>query len=328
VTLRLAIVAAAFGAAGLFAFSLLSIFGGGGASVLDERLAAYSGRSRSRRPAPEAEEDQPPRRLSVLRRAVDLTSDVADRAGVLVKVEAFLDQTNLPLRPGEALCFYGAGLGVAAGLGSLTGAGIPVTLVLVSLAAVVPLVAVKRLRRKRLAAFEKMLPDTLTLLAGTLRAGYSFLQGVEAVAQETSEPMAGELRRALAEARLGRPVEDALGDIGTRMASQDFDWAVTAIRIQREVGGNLAELLSTVAETMNQRTRLRGEVKALTAEGRMSAVVVGLLPLFLGGYMAMAAPDYIATLFSSAVGWGLVAGSFLLAGAGFVWLQKIVKIEV
>ena len=182
-------------------------------------------------------------------------------------MEALLEQANLPLRPAEALFFYGAGvtlLGLLALLGAPT---LPVGLMFAAIVAIAPLVVVKQLRKRRLKAFEQQLPDTLNLLAGSLRAGYSFLQGVEAVAQETSDPMARELRRVLAEARLGRPLEEALQDVAVRMQSRDFDWAVMAIRIQREVGGNLAELLSTVADTMIQRSRLRGEVKTLTAEG-------------------------------------------------------------
>ena len=112
------------------------------------------------------------------------------------------------------------------------------------------------------------------------------------------------------------------------MESRDFEWAVMAIRIQREVGGNLAELLQTVAETMQQRSRMRGEIRALTAEGRLSAVVMGCLPIGLGLFMFSASPEYIATLFQSALGWGMVIGSAVLAVAGFGWLQKIVKIEV
>jgi tight adherence protein B len=319
----------AFSAAGLFGVSMMAIFGGPQKTGLDERLEGYGGR----RPVPaDGAAAKPETATSSIvrlkRRAVDLTSQVADRAGLLTRVEALLDQTNLPLRPAEALCFYAATVGAALLLALIGAPNVAVGLVMVGLAASLPVVAVKRMRRKRLLAFEKMLPDTLTLLAGSLRAGYSFLQGVEAVAQETDEPMAGELRRAIAEARLGRPMEEALGDIGVRMASQDFEWAVMAIRIQREVGGNLAELLQTVAETMNQRTRLRGEVKALTAEGRMSAIVVALLPIAIGGYMSMVAPDYIGTLFSSTVGWIMVGGSGVLAAAGFVWLRKIVNIEV
>jgi tight adherence protein B len=151
---------------------------------------------------------------------------------------------------------------------------------------------------------------------------------MEAVVQETSDPMARELRRVLAEARLGRPIEDALGDVAVRMESTDFDWSVLAIRIQREVGGNLAELLQTVAETMIQRSRLRGEVKALTAEGRISGVIMGLLPVGLGLFMFTASPGYINDLFSSVKGWSMVIGSAVMAGAGFAWIQKIIKIEV
>jgi tight adherence protein B len=140
--------------------------------------------------------------------------------------------------------------------------------------------------------------------------------------------MARELRRVLAEARLGRPMEEALQDVAVRMQSLDFDWAVMAIRIQREVGGNLAELLSTVADTMVQRSRLRGEVKTLTAEGRLSAIIMGLLPLGLGGFMFMSSPEYIETLFQSVAGWVMVIGSAVAGLAGFAWLQKIIKIEV
>jgi tight adherence protein B len=197
-----------------------------------------------------------------------------------------------------------------------------------AIVAIAPLVVVKQLKKRRLKAFEQQLPDTLNLLAGSLRAGYSFLQGVEAVSQETVDPMARELRRVLAEARLGRPLDEALQDVAVRMQSGDFDWAVMAIRIQREVGGNLAELLSTVADTMVQRSRLRGEVKTLTAEGRLSAIIMGLLPLALGGIMFMSSPEYIETLFQSVTGWAMVIGSAFMGLAGFAWLQKIIKIEV
>jgi tight adherence protein B len=198
----------------------------------------------------------------------------------------------------------------------------------VIIVAVTPIGALKFLTRRRLKAFEDQLPDTLNLLSGSLRSGYSFMQGVEAVAQETTDPMARELRRVLAEARLGRPLEDALSDVATRMKSRDFEWSVLAIRIQREVGGNLAELLQTVADTMIQRGRLRGEVKALTAEGRLSAIIMGLMPLAIGGFLFMSNPEYIGELFAGAIGWGMVVASVVAGLAGFAWLQKIIKIEV
>ena len=232
------------------------------------------------------------------------------------------------MRPAEALFFYGAGV-ILLGLVAVLGAPSPaVGLIFAAIVAAIPVVVVRALRKRRLKAFEAQLPDTLNLLSGSLRAGYSFLQGLEAVVQETSDPMARELRRVLAEARLGRPLDEALADVAVRMESSDFDWSVLAIRIQREVGGNLAELLQTVAETMVQRSRLRGEVKALTAEGRISGVIMGLLPVGLGLFMFTASPDYISDLFGSVTGWAMVVGSVVMAVAGFAWIQKIIKIEV
>ena len=181
-------------------------------------------------------------------------------------------------------------------------------------------------RRKQ---FMALLPDTLTLLAGTLRAGYSLMQGVEAVSEEVAEPMGLELRRVVTEARLGRPLEEALDGTAERMASPDFAWAVMAIRIQREVGGNLSELLMTVADTMVQRERLRRDVQSLTAEGRMSAIVLGLLPVGLGVVMFVSEPGLhrasSSTPRSATSCWSCAIVSMLV---GFLWMKKIIDIEI
>jgi tight adherence protein B len=315
--------------AGFLAFALLLIFSRRNDS-LDSRLGVYGG------VAPDVEDvalGATPGASSLVenslvRRAVGLTSTMAGRAGLLVKVERLLEQANLPLRPAEALFFYGAAVALL-GVVAMVGAPSPgVGLIFAVLVAAAPVVVVRTIRKRRLKTFEAQLPDTLNLLSGSLRAGYSFLQGLEAVVQETSDPMARELRRVLAEARLGRPLEEALGDVAVRMESKDFDWSVLAIRIQREVGGNLAELLQTVAETMVQRSRLRGEVKALTAEGRISGIIMGLLPVGLGLFMFTASPGYINDLFGSLMGWTMVIGSVVMAAVGFAWIQKIIKIEV
>jgi len=311
---------------GLLTVALLAIFGRRD-DGLEHRLSPYAGTG-----LPDDDSGDETGRSFVdsglVRHAVGLTSKMAGRGDLLVKVERLLEQANLPLRPAEALFFYGAGVSL---VGIVAVAGAPtlaVGLIFAGLAAALPVVVLRQLRKRRLKAFEAQLPDTLNLLAGSLRAGYSFLQGLEAVVRETTGPMGRELRRVLAEARLGRPLEDALGDVAVRMESRDFDWSVLAIRIQREVGGNLAELLQTVAETMTQRSRLRGEVKALTAEGRISGIIMGLLPVGLGLFMFTASPSYINDLFSSMAGWAMVIGSAVMAAAGFAWIQKIIKIEV
>ena len=183
-----------------------------------------------------------------------------------------------------------------------------------------------RNRRKR---FERQLPDTLTLLSSSLRAGFSLMQGLEAVAQEIADPMRKELQRVFTEVRLGRSVEDALGDSAVRMESRDLEWTVMAIRIQREVGGNLAVLLDTVADTMVKRERVRRELHALTAEGRLSAIVLSAIsPLLAPGHLVAAAGIPQAALDRAHRDRRPIVGALALEVAGWFWLRKIVDIEV
>ncbi len=315
------IVGLVAGAIGLLAFGLLVIFLRKDEGI-DRRLGAYVADDE------EAGHNKSLAETGLVQMAVEMTSKMAGHGGLLVKVEALLEQANLPLRAAEALFFYGAGVLVLGLLAIISAPSIGVGIMAAAVVAFVPIVVVKAKVSRRLKAFEGMLPDTLNLLSGSLRAGYSFLQGLEAVAEETSDPMQRELRRVLAESRLGRPLEEALEDTAHRMSSRDFEWAVLAIRIQREVGGNLAELLSTVADTMVQRGRLRGEIKALTAEGRISALVMACLPVALGGALYVMNPKYIGTLFSEFIGLLMLGGAVIMAGVGFLWLKKIIKIEV
>ena len=266
--------------------------------------------------------------VPILKRAVDFTGDMAERRGILEKLEADLERANLPLRAAEALFFAAVG-GVLLGVLVLAMTRSPIMALVAMLVAVfLPRALLSFRIRKRQKAFVGQLPDMLSLMAGTLRAGYSIGQGFEAVSREIDDPMGRELRRVVTENRLGRPLDEALDSVADRMESDDFAWAVMAIRIQREVGGNLAELLLTVADTMTQRERLRRDVATLTAEGRVSAVVLGLLPPALGVVMWVMNPDYISALFSPGLGYtllGLAAVSMLI---GFAWMKKIITIEV
>ena len=264
----------------------------------------------------------------LLQRAVDATGQFADRQGFLVKVESRLEQANLPLRPAEAIFFYAAGVLALAGLllGLLQN---PIAAALVTvLLAFVPPTVVSTLAKRRRKAFNSLLPDTLQLLASTLRAGFSLMQGVEAVSQEVSEPVGRELRRVVTEARLGRPLEESLDGVAARMGSADFGWATMAIRIQREVGGNLAELLVTVAETMTERERLRRDVNALVAEGKISAYVLGFLPFGIGFFIMASNPDYMSPLFEETIGKALMIGAGVLMLVGFYWMKKTIEIDI
>jgi tight adherence protein B len=271
--------------------------------------------------------DQALAETALLQRMVGITGQLAERAGLLTRTEDALEQADLPLRPPEALFFYFAGLFVVGVLGLLV-LPIPMALGLALLAGVVPVIMLHRRRRGRLREFQAQLPGTLNLLSGSMRAGFSFAQGLESVANEASQPTRRELQRVFTESRLGRPIEDALEDSAQRMTSVDLMWAVMAIRIQREVGGNLAELLDTVADTMTQRERLRLEIKALTAEGRFSGWILGIFPVAFAGVLYLIQPDYMGVLFQESIGIMAVIASAVMTFIGFIWLRKILQIEV
>jgi tight adherence protein B len=265
---------------------------------------------------------------ALLQRAVELTEQVAESQGYLSRAEAALERANLPLRAGEALFFYISLVVVVTVLAMVLTKSVFAGLVFGIIAALVPPAVISFMASRRRRAFMYQLPDTLQLLSGTLRAGYSLMQGVEAVAQEVDDPMGLELRRVVTEARLGRPLEESLEGTADRMDSPDFAWAVMAIRIQREVGGNLAELLLTVAETMTARERLRRDVRTLTAEGRMSAMVLGFLPFGLGAIMFLINPEYMSQLYKTGTGIILSIVALVGIGIGFFWMWKIIDIEI
>ncbi|MEZ5176201.1 MAG: type II secretion system F family protein [Acidimicrobiia bacterium] len=267
-------------------------------------------------------------RFRFLRRAARTAESAAARRGATSMIEAALETADLPIKAGEAI--IGA-IGIAAMTGIVITAVTRSVLWGIVAAAVVVLLAltfVNQVAARHRKRFEDQLPDTLNLISTSLRAGYSLLQAVEAVGEEAAEPTRREFGRAMAEIRLGKSIDDALGDIATRMMSQDFDWTVLAINIQREVGGNLAEVLQTTAETMVQRNRLRREMKALTAEGRISAIVLAIMPIGLFAFISLVNPGYLAPLLENTIGIVvmIVGGVFILIGIW--WMQKIVKVDI
>ena len=266
--------------------------------------------------------------VPILKRAVALTGDLAERRGVLEQLEADLERANLPLRAAEALFFALAGGVLAAVLVLLLTKSLLMALVVLVVAALLPKAVINFRIGRRTKAFEQQLPDMLDLLAGTLRAGYSIGQGIEAVSREIGEPMSRELQRVVNEHRLGRSLEESLEGVAERMQSDDFAWAVMAIRIQREVGGNLAELLLTVSNTMTQRERLRRDVASLTAEGRMSAMVLGLMPFILGMVMFVINKQYVMALLTPGLGYMMLGGSLVSMVIGFIWMKKMITVEV
>jgi len=321
-------VGLAFGAlaAALGAFSLAMLFQKD-PSGLDDVLRAYADPQMMTDVDDDDEKTSFAKNLFV-RRAVEITEGLAARQGTLERAEAMLERSDLPLRAGEAITAYAGIIFAMLAIGLLLVGGLVGALIMGIIGILAPPAVVNFLANKRKKAFLSQLPDTLQLLSSTLRAGYSFLQGVEAVSHEVENPMGGELRRIVTEAQLGRPLEDAMDASAVRMDSDDFAWAVMAVKIQREVGGNLSELLMTVADTMTARERLRRDVAALTAEGKMSAIVLGVLPILLGMAMWAMNKEYINTLFTNTLGKILLGASVTAALVGFAWMKKIIDIEI
>jgi len=187
----------------------------------------------------------------------------------------------------------------------------------------------RRIRtERRYEAFAAKLPDALQLVVGSLRAGFSLGQAIDAMLKEAPEPIATEFSRALATTRLGAELDEALGRLATRMRSKDLEWVVVAIRIQRDVGGNLAEVVATNVEAMRERESLRRHVRALSAEGRLSAyILVGLPPLIIVLMLAIR-PQYMLPLFTTPIGLVMLIVAGALVTLGGLWMWRLVKVEV
>jgi tight adherence protein B len=202
------------------------------------------------------------------------------------------------------------------------------TVLVVLLGVVGPFLYLSVRASRRQARFEEQLPSTLQLLAGALQAGHSLQQAVDTVVHEAGDPIAGEFHRVLTEARLGRPLEEAFEAMAKRTRSVDFEWTVMAIRLQRQVGGNLAEVLSTVSQTIRDRYSLKRQIKALSAEGRLSSIILSVLPILLFLALLIFNPLFLKPLFTTSLGLMLMAGSGVLMIFGMFWLKKITDIKV
>lgn len=189
---------------------------------------------------------------------------------------------------------------------------------------------VKRQQRKRLIRFNEQLPDMINLMVNGLRAGYSTMQAMEAVSKELPPPISDEFHRVVQEMQLGIPMERALDHLLRRIPSDDLDFMVTAINVQREVGGNLAEILDTISYTIRERVRIKGEIRVLTSQVRTSGLILSLIPVFLVLFIWFIDREYIASIFSKGIVIGIciLGAAAILIGLGYFVMMKIADIEV
>ena len=225
--------------------------------------------------------------------------------------------------------FVSGGIGMAFGLAALTLSGkFLLSLPVGVLGGCLPLFLLKRKRAKRMNAFEEMLPETIDLLGRAIRAGHPLSAGLKMVADESEEPIQGEFKRSFEEQRFGLPLDDSLMAMSDRVGLVDVRILTTAILIQRNVGGTLAEILDNLSDTIRERFKIRRQLRVYTAQGRMSGYVLALLPLAMGCVFYMLNPAYISLLFTDPAGkLGLIV-AFIMQLIGFYWIRKIVDIEI
>ncbi len=263
-----------------------------------------------------------------VRKAVSFADRVAasrDTTAIASKLEA----ANVTMRPGEWVVVHALIAVLAALLTTLfTGFNVLLTVIAFVLGLLIPWMYLGRRADKRKTDFYDELPEAMQMLAGSLSAGYSLPQALDNVSKESAGPLGQELNRSLLESRLGLPLEETLEATAQRMDSKDFHWVVMAIRINRKVGGNLAEVLTNVGKTLRERERLRRQVKTLSAEGRLSGWILGALPLLLLVYMFVVRPEYITPLFTQPIGWVILGAGVVSYVIGIIWMRNLVNMEV
>ena len=181
---------------------------------------------------------------------------------------------------------------------------------------------------RRQAAFLNQLGDTLVMVSNALRAGFSFMQAMELISKEMQPPIGVEFQKVINEMNLGATLETAMENMGRRMQSSDFDLVVTAVLIQRQVGGNLSQVLDSISNTINERIRMRNEISSLTAQGKLSGLIVGVIPIFIAFFIWSNNPDYFQPMLDSPTGRGLLVGAVVLELVAIIVIRRIIDIDV
>jgi len=267
---------------------------------------------------------------SALQSAKTAAANVLKRnQGLESKIAARLEGAGSKWRPAEWLLFHAGFFLLVSLVGLLLGKGdLIIGIVFILVGAIGPWFYLGFRRKRRRKKFEAALPDTLQLMSGSLAAGLSLAQSVDTIVREGTEPISSEFRKVLVETRLGLSLETALQGVADRFQSKDFEWVVMAINIQRQVGGNLAELLDTVAGTIREREYVRRQVAALAAEGKLSAMVLGGLPPAFMLYLLVANRTYVMVLFTRPLGLAMIGLGVVILSVGIFWMSRIIKVEV
>lgn len=244
------------------------------------------------------------------------------------KLDTLLRRAGVSIRPEEFILFRWLIIAFSAGLLFLITGNILFLFIGAGLGFMAPKWWLKRKEKKRILLFNNGLADMITTIVGSLRAGFSFPQALKTVAEEAQSPIKEEIETVIKEMQYGSSLETALNDLYERMPSEDLELMIQAIIIQRQVGGNLATVLDKIVQTIRDRTKIQRQILTLTAQGRLSGIVIGLLPIILGFVLYLIEPSYIGTLFTNTIGIIMTIAAFVSGVIGFILVRKLTIIEV
>jgi tight adherence protein B len=311
-------------AVGLLSVAVLLVPAKPAPMSIADRVTAYSTRVTGLE-----ERAQKPQADPVLDQAKAAAAEILQRNSALNdRMTRRLTAAGSEFKPSEWLLLHVGAVLAGGVIGMLLGQGsIILGLLFMLVGAMLPPFYLRFMAGRRKRAFDAALPEVLQLLSGALSAGLSLAQAVDTVVREGPEPIASEFKRVLVEARIGVSIEDAFEGVARRFESKDFGWAVMAIRIQRQVGGNLAELLTTVAATMRERQYLRRHVRALSAEGRLSAIILCALPILFALFLFLTNREFLHPLVADLRGWILLGFGVLWMSIGTFLMSRMVRVE-
>ncbi len=307
----------------------------GSVFIFLQALTAHAGRHRN----------EMKQRLRLLAAGSDAANGAADSAGVrpavrlsaglrlpalkkmLEATEQELAQADILLRPGELIAMQMAATVLLPLAGLYIFDSFVLALTLVVCGAVLPVALIKNSKLRRIRKFSDQLGEALPVMSSSLRAGFSLLQTLDCLQSESPAPLSSELKQTLQEMKYGIPTEEALKNMTRRVCCDDLELIVTAINIQHQVGGNLAEVLDNITHTIRERIRIKGEVRTMTAQGRISGTIVALLPLVLAAFLMIVNPSYLSVLLSYPLGLVMVGAAVVSGLVGALLIKKIVNIE-
>lgn len=244
------------------------------------------------------------------------------------RIEDRLIQAHLPIKPEEYISIIIIVFITSALIFLIFSEKLAASIFFALIAARVPGIYVNSKIKSNIQKIEQQLPDTLALISNTLKSGYSFLQAIDTASRELPPPISLEFQRILKEINLGTNTEKAMESLGRRVQSQDLELIIMAVLIQRQIGGNLSEILDNISDTIRSRIKIKGEIKVLTAQGKISGIIISLMPVVLGVILYFINPSYISLLFKHPLGLAMLGTAIIMQGLGIYLVRKIIRIEV